>query len=170
MNFKNKIKELKKHAKKINLKNITFKETLLLSIVSSIGLLFLFTSIFLTYGGITTNVHVQPIMVIMFFMVSLLYGFMAKDMINDIKAKDYIISQKVISEFIESFPTEYHEQVKYHVADKMGQKKSFSLFDLRMLEKNLKIETLKNMKESEIKIKENYQNIILEKHKEYTMQ
>lgn len=170
MNFIKKIKELKKHAKKLNLKNITFKQTLILSIVSTIGLLFLFSSVLLTYAGMTTNEHVEPIMIFMFFMVSLLYGFMAKDMINDIKAKKYVVSQKVISEFIESFPAEYHEQVKYHIAHKIGEKKNFSLFDLKVLEKDLKIETLKNIKESEIKIKENYQNVILEKQKEYTMQ
>lgn len=166
MNFKDRIKDLKKYASKISLLKMNVKEFIGLSVVSLIGFLSLSLSILM----VTSTLTEKSLGTAFFsFILSLAYGWMIKDIVNDIKDKRYIVSQKVILQFIESFPTEYHEQVKYYIADKMGQKKSFSLFDLRILEKKLTIETLKNMKESETQFKESYNNIILEKQKEHVM-
>lgn len=166
MNFKDRIKDLKKYASKISLLRMNIKEFTGLSLVSLIGL----SSLSLSILMVASTLNEKSLGIAFFsFILSLAYAWMIKDIVNDIKDKRYIVSQKVILQFIESFPTEYHEQVKYHIADKMGEKKSFSLFDLRILEKNLTIETLKNMKESETKFKESYNNIILEKQKEHVM-
>lgn len=168
MNFKNKIKDLKKHAKKMSLKKMRINEIIMLGIISSICFISLSSFILLTYTSLTTTQNILPSSIIAYLSLisALVYGWLAKMAVDDTKAEQYILSQKVILEFIESFPSEYHEQVKHHIADKMEEKKSFSLLDLKSLEKKLNIKTLKIMKESEIKLKENYNKIILEKPQE----
>lgn len=169
MNFKNKIKDLKKPAKKMSLKKMRFKEMIGLGIVSSISFISLSFFVLLIHTSLTTTQNLFPIEFLSLFS-ALAYGWLAKMAVDDTKAEQYILSQKVILEFIESFPCEYHEQVKHHIADKMAEKKSFSLLDLKRLEKKLNIETLEIMKESEIKLKENYKKIILEKPPEKVFQ
>lgn len=144
MNFLIRIKELKKEAKKIKLRELP-KWAIALPFIPFLQIPLILEAI----NGMVTAKTPARFSFETFFMASfslliLISIWMVYEVIKDLKQYKMRIKDKDINDFILTFPEEYREIVIKNISIYSGKKKYFSLTDLKVLEKSLTFEKLKS--------------------------